>query len=130
MCILHTLGTTDMILKLKAHPELIRIIRAADPSYRKHDCILHPTETVTLSGTYWSGGSRSTYTAVNIATGMSSGAPQYNPPQFGGPQSDPQVSVPEGIAIVKTGTFCGKTAAATIYLNPANMAKLLETSHG
>jgi len=113
------------IIKLKGEDALLRVIRAVDPSYRKHDCIISAAEFVTLQGTYWSGGSRTTYTAVNLLTMQSSGAAQYNPPQFGGPQTDLKVPIPEGVAIVSTGTFCGKKAAAHVYLNPLNMAKLL-----
>lgn len=114
-----------MILELAKHPELTRVIRAVAPKYRKHKVIVNVTESVTLHGTYWSGGSRSTYHAVNLSNMVCSGSPRYNPPQFGGPQADPQVVLPEGAAIVSLGVFCGKTATATIFLNPANVAKLL-----
>ena len=33
--------------------------------------------------------------------------------------------LPEGFALVAAGTFCGKAATAHVYLNPANMARLL-----
>ena len=33
--------------------------------------------------------------------------------------------LPEGFALVSAGTFCGKPATAHVYLNPANLAKLL-----
>lgn len=112
-------------IDLKTAPEIVRVIRAADPSYRKHQATLSARETVCLSGTYWDGGSRSTYTAVDLLTCRSKGAPQYDPPQFGGPKVDPVVSIPEGIAIVETGVFMGKTATARVYVNPSNMAKLL-----
>lgn len=112
-------------IQLKTAPELLRVIRAAMPSYKKHTATLFVTERVTLSGTYWSGGSRSSYYAVDLATGVCSGAPHYNPPQFGGPQRDPEVEVPEGVAIVKGGIFMGKPATATVFINPANAAKLL-----
>lgn len=112
-------------IDLKSAPEVLRVIRAADPTYRKHRAYLHVQESVSLSGTYWDGGSLSTYTAVDLATGRSKGAPQYNPPQFGGPKVDPLVNIPEGVAIVETGVFCGKTANASVYLHPANAAKLL-----
>jgi hypothetical protein len=112
-------------LELKTAPEVLRLIRAADPSYRKTRAYLHVSESVSLSGTYWDGGSRSTYTAVDLATGRSKGAPQYDPPQFGGPRAAPVVVIPEGVAIVETGVFCGKTANASVYINPVNAAKLL-----
>ena len=71
---------------LKQHPEILRVIRAADPTYRKTKAFIYTRESVTLHGTYWDGGSRSTYTAVELATGRNKGAPQYAPPQFGGPE--------------------------------------------
>lgn len=110
---------------LKDHPEVLRAIRAADPTYRKTKAFIYTRESVTLHGTYWDGGSRSTYTAVELATGRNKGAPQYAPPQFGGPRQAPEVQIPPDVVIVETGTFCGKPATATVYVNPANMARLL-----
>lgn len=112
-------------IDLKTAPELVKVIRAADSTYRKHQATLSASETVRLSGTYWDGGSRSEYTAVDLVTGRSKGAPQYDPPQFGGPLVDPVVAIPENIAIVETGIFQGKQATARVYVNPSNMAKLL-----
>ena len=110
---------------LKQHPEILRVIRAADPTYKKTKAFVFTRESVTLSGTYWDGGSRSTYTAVELATGRNKGAPQYAPPQFGGPRQSPEVQIPHDVAIVETGVFCGKTATATVYVHPVNMARLL-----
>ena len=112
-------------LKLSDHPELARIVRAVDPGYRKKEATLQVSEDICLSNTYWDGGSRSTYTAVDLASGRSKGAPQYDPPQFGGPVGAPRVTIPEGVAIVETGIFMGKTATAKVVVNPSNMAKLL-----
>lgn len=113
------------IINLSEHPEVLRIIRAVDPKYRKHKAIIVVTETVSISGTYWDGGSRSSYAAVNMKTLVVGNAPSYNPPQFGGPQAAPRTKIPEGAAIVQVGVFCGKTATATVYISPANAAKLL-----
>lgn len=112
-------------IKLSESPEIARIVRAADPSYRKHEAAVYISDTVRLSGTYWDGGSRSTYHAVNLATRKVSAAPQYDPPQFGGPPVDPVVPLPAGASIVRTGTFCGKPATAAVYLNPADVSHLL-----
>jgi hypothetical protein len=121
----------SQILECKAHPELLRVIRAADSKYKKHKAILVVSESVTLSGTYWDGGSRSSYCAVNLETLRVGPAPQYNPPQFGGPRSDPKCDIPVGVVIVKLGTFCGKQATATLYVHPENVAKLLPgVQHG
>jgi hypothetical protein len=113
------------IILLSQHPEIARVIRSVDPKYRKHKAIIAGAERVTLSGTYWDGGSRSSYTAVNLETGLSIDAPQYSPPQFGGPKVDPVVELPEGVVIVRTGIFCGKTETAKVFVNPANLTKFL-----
>jgi hypothetical protein len=112
-------------INLSDSPELAKLIRAADSTYKKRTAYVHVRADVTLSGTYWDGGSRSTYHAVNLATRKVSAAPQYSPPQFGGPIADPTVSIPAGAAIVRTGTFCGKPATAAVYLNPADVSHLL-----
>jgi hypothetical protein len=112
-------------ITLKTAPEVSAIIRAADPSYRKQKAALYARESLALSGTYWDGGSRNTYTAVDLSTLRAVAAPQFDPPQFGGGDTR-TVAIPEGIAIVRTGVFCGKTAYAAVYLNPANMARLLK----
>jgi hypothetical protein len=117
-------------LKMKDHPEIKRVVLAADRSYKKHDVILVVTDSVELTGTFWEGGSRSTYTAVNLATFVSQGAPQYDPPQFGGPRVAPNVTIPEGVAIVKTGIFCGRTGLAFVYVNEANVTKFLPNGEG
>jgi hypothetical protein len=112
-------------IELKTAPELARIVRAADGAYRKTKARLVINPTCTLYGTYWDGGSRTTYTAVNLATMRAASAEQFAPPQFGGPAAAPTVDIPEGIAIVATGVFCGKPATASVYINPANAARLL-----
>lgn len=110
---------------LRTAPEIARIIRAADPTYRKREASILAREHCTISGTYWDEGSRSTYHAVDLRTMRQLPAPQYNPPQFGGPATDPTVAIPEGVAIVETGIFQGKPATARVYVNPANMARLI-----
>ena len=112
-------------IELKARPEFKRVICAAAPNYKKHKAFFNVASSLTLHGTYWDGGSRSTYTAVRLADGFSLGAPQYAPPQFGGPREAPIVLIPVGVAIVETGTFCGKPATASVTVNPADVAKLL-----
>lgn len=110
---------------LRTAPELARVIKAAAPDYRKREATILVRDRVMLSGTYWDEGSRSTYHAVDLATLRSLGAPQYDPPQYCGPSTDPVVAIPENVAIVKTGIFQGKTATATVYIHPANTAKLI-----
>ena len=115
-------------LELKGAPEVMRAIRAADSTYRKHKAFLVATDEMELQGTYWDGGSRTRYTAVDFATGRVVPAPSYAPPQFGGPQTAPCFAIPAGIAIVATGTFCGKTATASVYVAHETLAKLLPSA--
>lgn len=112
-------------VELSKQPEFKIVIQAADATYKKRKAFFSVRESVQLSGTYWDGGSRSTYTAVRLSDGYALGAPQYDPPQFGGPRQAPTVSIPSGVAIVETGVFCGKTAIAHVYVNPTDAAKLL-----
>jgi hypothetical protein len=114
-----------MTIKLSEHPDVRDIIRATDPAYRKTSAYVHVTDKVTVSGTYWDGGSRDTYTAVNLSTRRAISAPQFDPPQFGGPQAAPTVTLPAGVAIVRTGVFCGRAATATVYVRAADVAPLL-----
>lgn len=116
----------SMTITLKDHPAVKRLILAADSSYKKHQAtIVSNRATCELQGTYWDGGSRNTYTAVDMLTYRSQGAPQFNPPQFGGPRTAPVVDIPLNVCIVRTGTFCGKTSCATVYLHPENATKLI-----
>lgn len=112
-------------IKLSDNPEMKRIVRAAFPSYKKHEVALSFAETVTISGTYWDGGSRSTYIAVEINTLRTLGAPHYNPLQFGGPKENPKVEIPAGVAILEGGTFCGKPATVHVFLRPDDAPKSL-----
>lgn len=112
-------------IELAQQSEFKRVIQAADRTYKKRKAFFYVRESVTLDGTYWDGGSRSTYTAVRLSDGFSLGAPQYAPPQFGGPATAPCVQIPPGVAIVETGYFCGKTSTASVYVNPADVAKLI-----
>lgn len=112
-------------IELKKYPEIKRVILAADPSYKKHSAFVSIATAVTLSGTYWDGGSRDTYTAVNLANFTRNTSPQFAPPQFGGPREAPRIELPDDVVIVRTGTFCGKKATAHVYVKAFNVTKLL-----
>lgn len=86
------------------------------------------TDSVSLMGTYWDGGSRSTYSGLNLASMESVSLPQFNPPQFGGPSSPPEVPLIENLAIVEHSIFCGKDTGLTIYISAQNAAPLLPKS--
>jgi len=115
-------------ITLQSAPEVARIVRAAFPNYRRHTAVILTSEKCTLHNTFWDGGTRYEYVAVDLGTGTAKGAPHYNPPQFGGPRIPPVVDIPEGVVIVQGGTFCGKVARVHIYIRDENLTKLLPAS--
>jgi len=117
--------TTRLDINLAEHPEVRALIKAADPSYRRKTAVVKVADGIRLSRTFWDGGSRSTYTAVDMVTRAAVDAPQFAPPQFGGPTTPPTVKLPPNICVVETGVFCGKVSQAYVYVRPENMAALL-----
>lgn len=122
---------------LKTSPEVKRVILAAFPGYRKHNAFLSEFSSVTINS-YWDGGSKNVYVLVDLATLQhkalpTSSHPHYEMRDVSGENADVLVEngvvtlkhLPEGIALVEGGTFCGKLATAHVYLNPNNMSKLL-----
>lgn len=129
-------------IPLRSAPELKRVVLAAFPSYRKRDAYLSVFTGKQNINSYWDGGSRDEYAIVELQSLQRKGLPTSSHPYFDiaarglANASSPDVEtdhvgnlylkhLPEGFALVRAGTFCGKAATAHVYLNPANMAKLL-----
>lgn len=133
---------------LKDHPEIKAVVTAAFPGYKKHKAWIRA---IGPSGqginSYWDGGSRAEYAMVDLVTGRRVALPTNTHPWYdiaraglaGGEDSAVVVDhrgnvtlkyLPEGVALVQAGTFCGKPATAMVILNPANMAKLLGAGKG
>ena len=133
-------------IALKTAPEIARVIRTAFPLYKKHNAFLSVFSEYGVSvNSYWGGGSRSVYVLVELATGKvkslpSSSHPYYDIARQGMLNADsPDVAVdhvgnvtlkhlPEGLALIESGFFCGKPATAHVYLPAANMTKLLPSA--
>jgi hypothetical protein len=77
----------------------------------------------TLGHTYWDGGTKYSYTLIDLATGDVRSIPHVNPPQFGGP-SRQTVVMQDGIALVEE-YYTGHRYLTTIFIHPNNAAKLL-----
>ncbi len=130
-------------IELKNAPDIKRVVLAAFPTYKKHKVMLSVFGEHGVSiNSYWDGGSRSEYVVVDMATGKRHALPTHSHPYFdvsrrglaSTENADVQVDhvgnvtlkhLPEGLALVEAGTFCGKPATAFIRVNAANMAKLL-----
>lgn len=84
------------------------------------------SDTVTLHNTYWSGGTRSTYSAVDLNTGQKvSIATDSAPVIFGLDYDGQQITLKPGYAIIEHSMFCGKDMGLTFHIHPDNAGKFL-----
>lgn len=110
-------------------PGIGPIARAAFPDNRR------PVRVVEFRGprnvnSYWDGGSKDEYRLVHLVTGQVWHAPTSHP--FYDRRDDGQRcgnlelrELPENVALVSGGYFCGKPATVTVHLRPENMVKML-----
>jgi hypothetical protein len=127
---------------LKTAPEVKAVVLAAFPSYRKQNVFLSAFGGGLSINSYWDGGSRSEFAVVELASLQRKSLPTRTHPHFdvavrglaSAENADIAVDgagnitlnrLPEGFALVAAGTFCGKAATAHVYMNPANIARLL-----
>lgn len=104
--------------------EAAAIIAATFPGYRGRKIRLEPRRRMTFHGTFWSGGSRNEYVALNLENG------RVEPLRTG---SSPWTAIAEGVtvdipmncAVVEHCLFCGKDLGLRIYVHPDMMPRLL-----
>ena len=101
------------IITLKENPELLRVVRLAEPRYRKHKAIYSEQKRFTVHGSYWSGGSKESSCIVTPTGKVQHIVMGTAPPHFGG-AGPIIIDIPAGHYIVTTGIFCGKTATVKI----------------
>lgn len=104
------------IVTLTPGTDLARMVRLV--SRKRRAIMARPATQVTLSGTYWEGGSRSDYFLVDLNTWQVSPIAGVAPPQFGGPQTAPVQTIQPHQAVIEAGTFCGRPGTPTVYLHP------------
>lgn len=112
-----------MYLNRKDIPEVI----INNINYNGTKFELRVTEQVTLSNTAWSGGSKRTYTAINLSTGEQAQCAMV----IGGlvgtrPQT---IDIPNGVAVLEHCIFGGKDMGYRIYVNQNTAAPLLPESN-
>jgi hypothetical protein len=134
-----------MMVELKSTPEVKRVILAAFPDYKKRRAFLSEFYSGKNINSYWDGGSKSEYAIVELATMTRKPLPSHTHPYFDvaarGMANQETAAVksdhvgnlelqilPEGFALVEAGYFCGKPATAHVYLNSANLTKMLPAS--
>lgn len=73
----------------------------------------------------WSGGSRTTYRAINLESGGTRAVSDNVSAPWSESRADQRIALRDGLAIVSHVYFCGKDLGLTIYVNPTNAAALL-----
>lgn len=99
---------------------------AQQVGYRRRKFRLVVCESVTLQDLNWSGGTRNEYHGVNLETNDVSSAPKINRPHPMNNESEgARVALRSGVAILRTGYFCGQVSMATLYVHPSNAPALI-----
>ncbi len=102
------------------------IVNNTFPDYRGRKIKIRPADKVTLHDLNWSGGSRSQYRTCTIAGYAIGSADRYNMAAPWAHQAEgASVPIPQGVVVVRHSIFCGKDTGLTIYVNPADMPKLI-----
>ena len=94
----------------KALPENLR--KLLPSGYRKRTVRIVVTDSVSPFGYWWDGGSRTDWSHYRKGQRQSIVLPGY---PF--TESAPSIEIDEHNIVVTSGTFCGKTATACIYVN-------------
>ena len=84
------------------------------------------TKSMTMHQTYWSGGSRSEYSGIALATGQLAAVPGVAAPyEFGGDMEGKSIALKPGFAVVEHSVFQGKDMGLTFYIHPDNAPQFL-----
>lgn len=73
----------------------------------------------------WSGGSRTTYSAIELATGRAAAVSDNMSSPWSQDRQDRTVPLRAGFAIVKHSIFSGKDMGLVFYVHPSDITKLL-----
>jgi len=100
------------IVSLKDNPEIAALVRLVS---KKHKAYLKKQNTVSLSDTFWDGGSRSDYFLIEVSTKKITPLIHASPPQFGGMKEPAIQKIEPGFVLIEAGFFCGKPATPIVY---------------
>jgi hypothetical protein len=96
-------------------------------SYRgtKFQAVLTEKTTIPASAGNWDGGSRSTYVALELKTGKAvSVSDQFSAP-WDGSRVDREVTLQQGLVVVRHTISRGRDLGLTFYMNPADAVPML-----
>ena len=87
------------------------------------------TDTVELTSMHWGGGTRSTYTVVDLATRAH--MPVTDPRPWPQSMTPPKpIAIKPGFVVREHSTFCGKDSGLIFHVHPSDVAKLLPVDDG
>ena len=92
---------------------------------KKFKAVITETITIPRNAGIWGGGSRDTFSFIEIATGRSIPAPGQSTAPWDSSRREWNMPLPEGVAMVEHSIFCGKDMGLTFYLRSENAQKLL-----
>lgn len=86
-----------------------------------------PVESVTIPSHagLWDSGSRTTYSAIELATGRALPVSDNMSAPWSDKRQDQVVALRAGFAIVKHSIFCGKDMGLTFFVHPSDVVKLV-----
>ena len=113
-----------MFVDLKTNPELVSILNRAQGDQKSGQCEVRvfPEYGMTLASN-WSDGTRYWYTLLNMVTKEQ--LPIGECGNLGQPKAPELNQLPPNFCLVEKVIFCGKKMFPRIYMNSANITKLL-----
>jgi len=81
--------------------------------------------TIPADAGLWSGGTRSTYSAIVLETGQAATVSDNMSAPWDATRKEQRIALKPGFAVVEHSIFCGKDMGLTFYVHPDNAAKLL-----
>lgn len=104
-----------------ATKDVAAIVAATFPDYRRKTVLVHATDSCSIYGLNWDGGSRNQYRACTL-----DGSPRENWDHFAAmfpgdprqPKPGDTAPVDRGVCIVRGGTSCGKPALLHLHIHP------------
>lgn len=113
-------------IKLTAK-DIPAIFRAAFPAYKGRKWTAQVGTKVYISDTNWSGGTKNTYRAVDLMTGLVTDpspralGPWYSP-------NEPTLEIPPHVVVLEHSIFMGKDSGITVHVRPDDIAHALPAS--